>query len=55
LGFELRILQRIAPYRQRRLDALLGDVDRGAGALALSAGSLPRPFSSAVSEPSLPR
>jgi hypothetical protein len=35
LGFELRILQRIAPCRQRRLYALLGDVDRRAGALAL--------------------
>jgi hypothetical protein len=31
----LRILQGIAPCRQRRLYALLGDVDRRTGALAL--------------------
>jgi hypothetical protein len=35
LDFELGILQRIAPCRQRRLYALLGDVDGGTGALAL--------------------
>ncbi len=35
LGFKLGILQRLAPCRQRRLYALLGDIDCRAGRLAL--------------------